>query len=66
MEIKENLATMSTKISSKLLDSINLLETLGDVYDGSTKEGTLISILSENIESAFLLVEECRKVISDT
>lgn len=63
MESTENLAELSRSISGKLLDSINLLKTLEEIIDGNTKEATLLTIIQNNIKSAFDEIEQCRKMI---
>ncbi len=63
METTKNLAELSKSISGKLLDSLNLLNTLKDITDGEAKQTTLLTIIQNNIKSAFNEIEQCRKMI---
>ena len=63
METTKNLAELSKSISGKLLDSLNLLNTLKDITDGEAKQTTLLTIVQNNIKSAFNEIERCRKMI---
>jgi len=63
METTKNLAKLSKSISGKLLDSLNLLNTLKDITDGEAKQTTLLTIIQNNIKSAFNEIEQCRKMI---
>lgn len=63
METTKNLAELSKSISGKLLDSLNLLNTLKDIIDGEAKQTTLLTIIQNNIKSAFNEIEQCRKMI---
>lgn len=63
METTKNLAELSKSISGKLLDSLNLLNTLKDITDGEAKQKTLLTIIQNNIKSAFNEIEQCRKMI---
>ncbi len=63
METTKNLAELSKSISGKLLDSLNLLNTLKDITDGEAKQTTLLTIVQNNIKSAFNEIEQCRKMI---
>lgn len=63
METTKNLADLSKSISGKLLDSLNLLNTLKDITDGEAKQTTLLTIIQNNIKSAFNEIEQCRKMI---
>ena len=63
METTKNLAELSKTISGKLLDSLNLLNTLEDITDGEAKQTTLLTIIQNNIKSAFNEIEQCRKMI---
>lgn len=63
METTKNLAELSKSISGKLLDLLNLLNTLKDITDGEAKQTTLLTIIQNNIKSAFNEIEQCRKMI---
>jgi len=63
METTKNLAELSKSISGKLLDSLNLLNTLKNITDGEAKQTTLLTIIQNNIKSAFNEIEQCRKMI---
>lgn len=63
METTKNLAELSKSISGKLLDSLNLLNTLKDITDGEAKQTTLLTIIQNNIKSAFNEIKQCRKMI---
>ena len=65
MEYSENIIQLNKDISSKLLDSIYLLEILDDLVDGEPKEGTILSMLKQNITSSFQEISDMRKLISD-
>lgn len=65
MEHFENILQLNKDISSKLLDSIYLLEILDDLIDGEPKEGTILSVLKQNIISSFQEISDMRRLISD-
>lgn len=58
-----NLIELTTKISRELLDSIYIIDIIYEISDGDGKIGTLLSILKNNITSAFDETEKCRKII---
>ena len=63
MEESSNLAQICAEISKNLLDSKNLLEILNDLADGDSKIDTIADYLQQNITSAFINIEKCRKII---
>ena len=63
MENQTNLAQLSRDISDKLLDSMNLLSTLEEIIENEAREETLLSIIQNNIKSAFEEIEQCRQMI---
>jgi len=50
-------------ISSKLLESIYLVDVLEDLADGEGKTGTVLGIIKRDLKSAFYKVESCREVL---
>lgn len=59
----KNIKNLCKNRSGKLLDSLNLLNTLKDITDGEAKETTLLTIIQNNIKSTFDESEQCRKMI---
>lgn len=59
----KNIKNLCKNRSGKLLDSLNLLNTLKDITDGEAKETTLLTIIQNNIKSTFDEIEQCRKMI---
>ena len=63
MENEQNLAKLTRDISNSLLNSINLVEILEEITDIDSKSGTVITILQNNLKSAFENIENCRHKI---
>lgn len=63
MEKETTLVELCKSVADKLLESINLLDILNDIADGEAKQGTILSILKNNIVTSFVEIEECRKKI---
>ncbi len=63
-EKQRNLSEISRDISDMLLESFRLLEILEELIAGEAKEDLLISIVKNNVESAFKDIEKCREMIS--
>lgn len=64
MEEQQNLKELSEEISSKLLDSMRLIEILSELNDGEAKQETLLDIIRKNTTCAFKNTETIRKMIS--
>ena len=63
MDKEQNLAELSRDISDKLINSKFLLEILEEMAMSDAKIGTMISVIKNNITSAFNDIEECRHKI---
>ena len=66
MENDKNIVELNRDISNKLLDSFYLLEILEELSNYDAKEGILLSLVKNNIKSAFDNIEKCRSMISIT
>ena len=64
MKKNKSLAKISKNISSKILDSIYLIDVLDDLADGEAKELTILNIIRNNLKTSFNDIEQCRKIIS--
>ena len=64
MENSKNLEELSAEISSKLVDSLAIIDILSDIFEGNYKEDTLLCFLKNNVKSAFTLIEQSRSMIS--
>ena len=63
MEKEKNLAELTRDISNSLLNSINLLEILKEITDIDSKTGTVLTLIQNNLNSAFENLENCRHKI---
>ena len=63
MEKQATLAELTKKVSCKLQDSKNLLELLRDIACENKHIYPLITIIHQNIKTAFFEIEDCRKKI---
>ena len=65
-EVYMNIVELNRDISNKLIDSFYLLEILEELSNYDAKEGILLSLVKNNIKSAFDNIEKCRSMISIT
>lgn len=63
METEITLTELTKNISRKLLDSKYLLEILQEIIDGESHLATLVSIIENNVNTAFNDISVCRKNI---
>ena len=63
MEKEQNLAELTKDISERLLNSINLLDILEEIIEPSPKIGTVVSLMQNDLKSAFNNLEERRRKI---
>ena len=65
MEEQTNLQKMTEEISNKLLDTKYILDVLEELTECDPRENILISQARERVESSFLTVENCRRLIAN-
>lgn len=64
MDITKTLEERNREVSSKLLDSLYLLELLEEMLAENAKMSTVVSIITNNVKSSFDEISECRSMIS--
>jgi len=60
---QKSIKYLHKNISSKLLESMYLVDVLEDLADGEGKTGTVLGIIKRDLKSAFYKVESCREVL---